>query len=946
MLHTILISLMLAAVPGTEFVGADDATKSLSVARSHLLHGRYEEAADGFGKLVTDEKLGVRAALGLSDCHAEIGKLGAAAEVVETALQRMPDQPDLLARLAELSLVRGLHAQGIELSRRALTIQQDHLPARWVAAQLADARGDSDAALLGYDWFVRFYNGHEVNDVESLIIIGQAAAEHAARALRGKNQSEQLSAVLSSMYDAAAESDADYWWARYHSGRLFLEKYRKGDAIKDLNRALAINPKAAVVHVALGVAALNDYDLDTGHEHANRALAVNPGLPAARQLKADLFMARDQFAEAYAELDHARETNPIDEETLARVAACMLFTRRTAEFNRLCEEVQSRNQRPVIFYSRLAERLEDHRRFDIAEAYFERAIALGFDRPAPRTGLGMLYMRIGNEAEAAKTLESAFEMDPFNVRTKNMLEVLDQLKSYDTIETEHFRIKVDGKLDGLQGKYAAKYLEEVFGELTERFDFRPADRIQIEIFNKGRGQSAHQWFSARTVGLPWIGTVGACTGKVVAMASPHGVEKPFNWARVLKHEVVHVITLQQTRFQIPHWFTEALAVQAEGYPRPQVWNQLLLERVPTGNLLNLDTINLAFARPKSPLDWQMAYCQSELYAEFMQTQFGAASTARLLDAYRDGLGTTEAVEKVFQVSKSEFEERYVEHVKHVASKLRSGPVEPPMAFAELERALAADPQNPDLAARLADEHLKRRNYPKARELASKATQLKKNHPLGSYMLARLSMVVGDTDRALELLEPALDRANPDPRILELLADLKIRGKQFQEARSLYELGRKQSPSESKWVAGLARVALVTDNRAALREALESLSLLEADDPSPRKKLASMAADDKDWARAAQYAWRTLHIDVADAEAHELLAKACLGQEKWVDAVDEFLTLRQLRPKDNSVVLELAEALDKAGQRGKAIETMKELLANDPENSQARELLEKLESRGF
>ena len=430
------------------------------------------------------------------------------------------------------------------------------------------------------------------------------------------------------------------------------------------------------------------------------------------------------------------------------------------------------------------------------------------------------------------------------------------------------------------------------------------------------------------------------------MASPRGLEKPFNWARVLKHEVSHVITLQQTHFQIPHWYTEALAVQCENYPRPQIWNQLLIERVPARELLNLDNINLAFARPKTQLEWQMAYCQSELYAEYMQDRFGADSLARLLDAYRDGLTTTEAVEKTFQVTKSDFESAYVEHLKKVASGLRAGPAEQPMTFAELERAYAAEPDNPDVAARLAGEYLKRRNYPKVRELAMKATQLKKNHALGCYMLARLNMLVGETDRAREVLEPALDRDNPDARVLELLADIKIRAEQHDEARSLYELGRKFYPADSKWVAGLARVALITHNREALRDGLEQLSLLDADDPSPRKKLASMAAEDEDWERAARFAWMTLHIDVADVEAHTTLADARAAMQKWPEAVDEYKVIRGLRPNDRTVSLKLARALREAGERDEAIETVKELLSKDPENGEARELLKELESKTF
>jgi tetratricopeptide (TPR) repeat protein len=414
-----------------------------------------------------------------------------------------------------------------------------------------------------------------------------------------------------------------------------------------------------------------------------------------------LFLVREQFAEAIAELERARTINPHDEETLGRIAASQLLTRRAGDFERLRDDVVQRNGHPVIFYLRLGERLEDLRRFDLAEQFLKSAIDASDERPAARTALGMLYMRIGKEEEAAATLEAAFQADPFNVRTKNMLEVLDQLKSYQTLETQHFRVKFDEKLDGLLGVYAAKYLEEVYEELTARFGFRPDGPIQIEIFNKGRGQSAHQWFSARTVGLPWIGTVGACTGKVVAMASPRGVEKPFNWARVLKHEVSHVITLQQTRFNIPHWYTEALAVQTEGYPRPQLWNQLLLERVPSGQLFHLNDINLAFARPKTQQDWQMAYCQSQEYAAYMQARFGPESTARLLDAYREGLSTAEAIEGVFHVTLEEFEAGYTDHLKQLLAGLRAPTPEPVMTFAQLERAHAAEPGNPDLAARLA-----------------------------------------------------------------------------------------------------------------------------------------------------------------------------------------------------------------------------------------------------
>ena len=63
------------------------------------------------------------------------------------------------------------------------------------------------------------------------------------------------------------------------------------------------------------------------------------------------------------------------------------------------------------------------------------------------------------------------------------------------------------------------------------------------------------------------------------MVSPKGkgIRRPFNWGRVIRHEMVHIFNLEQTNFQVPHWLTEGLAVRNEGFPRPPSWNQVLVE---------------------------------------------------------------------------------------------------------------------------------------------------------------------------------------------------------------------------------------------------------------------------------------------------------------------------------------------------------------------------------
>ncbi|MCP6769997.1 basic secretory family protein, partial [Klebsiella pneumoniae] len=76
---------------------------------------------------------------------------------------------------------------------------------------------------------------------------------------------------------------------------------------------------------------------------------------------------------------------------------------------------------------------------------------------------------------------------------------------------------------------------------------------------------------------------------LVAMVSPRDISKviakPFNWNRVIRHELVHVFNLEQTKARVPHWLTEGLAVRYEGPNFPPSWHALLAEKYQNDDLL-------------------------------------------------------------------------------------------------------------------------------------------------------------------------------------------------------------------------------------------------------------------------------------------------------------------------------------------------------------------------
>jgi len=931
------ICLLCALAASAIIRAADD---SPAKARRLLLGGKYAEAAEIYAPLA---KKNPAAALGLARCMAAGGKTD---QAVRTLSAAAGPHAELHAELARLAFQRGDYKEAKTRARQAIKLDTNQLLARWILAELHRTAGRLEEAERGYRRLVTFYNDHEVKRAESLRWIGLAAARYA----RWNRLADQFSFLVNDLYPDALKLDPAYWPAHYEAGVLFLEKYNQAEAARHFQAALELNPNAAEVHVAMARLAVAARDIEKAEASIDRALGINPRLLCAWLGKADLAWANFKAHETLRLLqEKALPLNPISEQTLGRVAACYVLADglrgqgRSSRFTRLRQQVTKRNAHAGEFFFALAACLEARNKMPEAETFFLEAIKRMPQKVGPRSHLGLLYMRWGEEAEARRWLDKALEVDPFNVRLSNTLSVLAVLDSMATLPTEQFILKFDGKHDKLLARYAARHLEAVYPKLCKQFGYRPPGKPLVEIFNRAGGHDGQKWFSTRMIGLPYLGTVAACTGRMVAVASPNDPQaaRRFNWARVLKHELVHVITLQQTHFNIPHWYTEGLAVFSEGYPRPQLWNELLLERVPRGQLFNLQTINPAFTRPHSSRDWQMAYCQAELYVEYMLRRFGSGRQRKLLAAYAEGLTTREAIRRVFGVSQEEFEQGYLAQLKNLVSGLSSLKGPSRAGLAELLKAHRDRPKDADAAAELAYAYLRRSAATEALDLARLAVKLHPKHQLATYVLARLQVKAGRTPEAVELLEGCLDRSSPHPLALNLLAGLKLKVQHYDEAARLYALGERLDPINLKWTRALARVYLATENKEKLTRVLTRLARADADDLTVRKKLAQIALDQRDYTAAADWANQAIQIDVMDVHLHRVFAQALVGCHNYGQAIEEFEIAIELKPDQPFPRYALADACIQAGQPEKARKALEGLLELAPDYPGAEMMLENL-----
>ena len=882
-----LVVLLLVCTVST--LHADEKAKGpLAEARSRWLNGNYAEARELYEAKAKEEKLHNAATIGIARTHISEGNHVKALEALDAALKKSADDADLLAARADVLYQTGRWDDALEAAENALKIKTNHFAARWVRARLLRDRGKMAEADAEMRWFVRTYtqrsnNDDDIKDPDELLIVGQAGAENA----RWHNLSDQFRFILVEVYGDVLKFEPECWIAEYLAGAMLLEKYNRPEALKAFNSALKLNPRAAEAFVGKGQAALQTFEIKDAEQFAEQALKINPRLTSALRLRADVHLLTGDIAAALKMLDRAWAVNAREEATLARQAACHLFLKQPAEFDKVVADVKTVNPKPGVFYTELAGVLEDRKYYTQAEKYFKEALELNEKLSGPKSGLGMLYLRLGREAEARPLLDKAFDADRFNVRVANSLKVLRHLEKYETKESKHYILRYDPKTDRILAEFVLDFLEEVHAKLAKEFVYEPEGKTLFELFN------THEMFSGRTVALPDLHTIGACTGRVVTMVSPRGkgLAKMFNWSRVIRHELVHIFNLAQTDFQVPHWLTEGLAVRNEGGSRPPSWDVVLREKHQKGELMNLDTIQLGFVRPRSPDEWTLAYCQSLLYVEYLIKAHGVEAIGKLLAAYQAGFDTTGALKKACQVDKSAFEKGYREHVDAI---IKSIPGELPrseksLTLAELEALHEKKPDDAEVAAQLAREYVARKRSTDANQLLEQILEKNQGHPLASIVKARLLIAGGDEAAGRRLIGSAVAINGKDIRLRAFLGRLCLESKEFAAAAEQFEQCRALAPLGGDWLEQLRSLYTKLEETDKLVKVLRDITSGDPDDLQARLQLAKLYLDAKKYPEAETMARDSLHIDVLNKEGRDLLLEALKAQKKTEEA--EKLTAR-------------------------------------------------------
>ena len=502
-------------------------------------------------------------------------------------------------------------------------------------------------------------------------------------------------AMMALLAEAHQQLDRLYWPAKLTEATLLADKDNAQEAIAAFHETLALNPRCSEAWYKLGRLALERFAFDSAGLAIEHLWAINPEHPLAMLLTAELRLVEDDPEGALEALAPLRERWPKMRAAIAYAAAAHAIQYDEQAMRDALAEHDNLSPGVASAHSIVGRHLAFNRQYDVAAAMLEEAIRRQPSWPAPQIELGLLELQTGRDDKALSVLREVAALDPFNKRAINSLFLLESLADYKQIETEHFIVRYEPGIDEVMVAMMPQRLEQIHANVSRRFGFEPARKTTIELLPN------HERFAVRITGMPWIHTMAACTGPVIAMEPPR--EGPpgkhlglFDWPRVIQHEYTHTITLAQTQNRIPHWLTEAAAVDMEPGPRDYDRCQMLAVAYQDGALFNLDEIKWAFVRPKLPQDRGKAYAQSHWMVEYIEQRWGESALVRLLERYFEGDREQDAIPKALGVSREQFFEDFL---VWAGDEIESWGLDPQPSLEVLTDQLRAE--DPDLALELA-----------------------------------------------------------------------------------------------------------------------------------------------------------------------------------------------------------------------------------------------------
>lgn len=471
-------------------------------------------------------------------------------------------------------------------------------------------------------------------------------------------------------FRAAVNANPDNAAIRTRWGELYVATYQYQDALDLFNEALKRDPDYG--YASIGAATVLAMNFDAQSLAYLNKVMQNKKAPAGLRLRAMLLNAHmdmevnslNKAARILDQADKLAARSGLPELEVYALKAAMDLLKGAHHSDWIGKALavdplySNAYAIPAYFYWIT-------RRYRQAGEYYRKALKLQYDNWDAHMELGINELRFNHVQEARKQLEIAYAGDPYNPKTVNTLRLLDTFDKFDLIpypaKPRHNKqpdllLRLDKSEEHVLLPYVTHLAESAIATYTKQFRFKLKQPVVIEMYPN------HEDFIVRTVGMPGLGLLGVTFGYLLAMDSPSGkVGEDYHWGTTLWHEMAHVFTLESTNHLIPRWFSEGLSVFEEWSSGPIKGVRMpysAYHAIQQGLLLPVAELDRGFIRPTYEDQVIVSYMQAGLICKFIDMTYGFDKLDDMLQQYKNGADTPQAVQRVLQISTTEFDRRF------------------------------------------------------------------------------------------------------------------------------------------------------------------------------------------------------------------------------------------------------------------------------------------------